>query len=59
MKSTKFSLRADSTDSLKRSEVRPPVYSAHQQHKASPKSRMVPRLEEPDLIGGKISLLFN
>ena len=29
------SLRADSTDSLKRSEVPPPVESAHQRYKAS------------------------
>ena len=28
------SLRVDSADSLKRSEVRPPVESAHQQNKA-------------------------
>ena len=59
------SLRADSTDSskstdsLKRSEVCSPVESAHQQNKACPKSRVVPRLEEPDLIGGKRSLLLS
>ena len=44
---------------LKRSEVRPPVESAHQQNKACPRSRVVPRLEEPDLIGGKRSLLLS
>ena len=53
------SLRADSTDSLKKSEVPPPVESGHQQHKTFPKSRVLPRLEEPDLIGGKRSLLFS
>ena len=52
------SLHADSTSSLKRSEVPPPVVSAHQRHKACPKSRGVPRLEAPDLIGGKRSPLF-
>ena len=52
------SLRTDSTDSLKRSEVRPPVESAHQQHKACLKLRVVPRLKEPDPIGGKRSLLL-
>ena len=55
----KPSLRADSTDSQTRSEVPPPVESAHQQDKACPKSRVVPRHEEPDLIGGKRSLLFS
>ena len=45
------SLRADSTDSLKRSEVPPPVESAHQRRKACLRSRGVPRVEEPNLIG--------
>ncbi len=45
------SLRADSTDSLKRSEVPPPVESAHQRRKACLRSRAVPRLEEPNFIG--------
>ena len=53
------SLRADSTDSLKRSEVSPVVEYAHQQHKACPESRVVPRLAEPDLIGRKRSPLFS
>ena len=53
------SLRADSTYSLTRSEVPPPVESAHKQDKAFPKSRVVHRLEEPDLIGRKRSLLFS
>ena len=34
-------------DSLERSEVPPSVESGHQRNKACPKSRMVPRLEEP------------
>ena len=53
------SLRADSTDFLKGSELPPPVYSSHQRHKACPKSRVVPRLEEPSLTDGKRSLLFS
>ena len=53
------SLRADSADSLKRSEVPLPVESAHQQHKACPKSRVLPRLQELDVTGGKRSLLFS
>ena len=52
------SLLADSS-SLKSNEVPPQVEFAHQQHKACRKSRVVPRLEEPDLIGGKRSLLLS
>ena len=55
----KPSLHADSTDSLKRSEVPPPVECVQQQHNACPESCVVPRLEEPDLICGKRSLLFS
>ena len=46
------SLRANSTNSLKENEVPSPVESTNQRHKACPKSRVVPRLEEP-----KISLV--
>ena len=53
------SLRADSTDSVKRSEVPPPVESVHQRHRACPKSHAVPRLEKANIIGGEISLLFS
>ena len=55
----KSSLRADSTDSLKRSEVSPPVESANQLHKVRLQSRVVSRLEEPNFIGGKRSLVFS
>ena len=48
-------LRADSSNSLKRSEVE----SANQLQKACLESRVVPRFEEPNLIGGKISLLLS
>ena len=44
---------------MKKSEAPPPVESAHQQHKTIPKPRVVPRLEEPHVIGGKRSLLFS
>ena len=55
------SQRADSTDSLKGSEVPPPVESVNQLHKACLKSRVVPRLSEPYVIGRKRkrSLLFS
>ena len=52
------SLRADSTDSMKRSDVPPPVESAHQRHKAGLKSCVVPRLEEPNLIVEKIFIVL-
>ena len=53
------SLRANSTDFVKRSELPPQVDPAHQQRKACPKSRVVPRLKESNLIGGKRPLLFS
>ena len=53
------SLRANSTDSRTGSEVPYPVESTHERQKAYPKSRVIPRLQEPNLIGGKRSLLFS
>ena len=44
---------------MKKGEVPPPVESAHQQRKTFPKSSVVSRLEEPDLMGGKRSLLLS
>ena len=58
LNTSKCSLIADSTDSLKRSEAPPLVESANQQHKTCPKSLVVPRLEEPNVIGGNRYLLF-
>ena len=53
------SLRADFTVSLKRSEVPPPVESADQLCKVCLKSRVVPRLEELNIIGRKRFILFS
>ena len=44
------SLRAVSTDSLKRSKVLPLVQSAHQQQKACPWSRVVPRQPKAKIL---------
>ena len=41
------------------SEVCRPAESARQRHKACPESRVVPRIEEANLIGGKRALLFS
>ena len=54
-----YSLRADPTDSLKTSEVPPPVKYAHQRHKACSRSLVVPMLEEPNLIGVSITSFGN
>ena len=37
----------------------PPVEPAHQRYNACPESRVVLRLQSPNLIGGKRSLLFS
>ena len=47
------SLHADSIGSLNRNEIPPLVECAGQQLKACRKSRVVRRLEKPDLIGGR------
>ena len=53
------SLHEDCTDSLKGSYAPPPVESAHQRQKVCPKSRVTPRLEEPNVIGGNRFLFLS
>ena len=50
---------ADSTNSLKRTEVHLPAEPANQRHEACLKSHVLPRLKEPNLVGGRRSLLFS
>ena len=52
-------LCAYSTDSLTRSEIPPPLESAHQQREVCLQSRVIPRLEDPNVIGGIRSPLFS